>query len=148
MAISAFAPRPIDPIIESLIAFDVRSGRPTNKHLVELLRQLRDQNLGGSRIIPCTATGTNVLVLTPNHPVAPVIERYNDFDAFAFVAANNSTGAVTATVVPATGTLATIKVYKTNGAAQAGAGDVVAGSFYLAFFVDALDAGAGGFVLK
>lgn len=126
---------------------DPRTGVPTD-YFLGLMQQWRERALGAARIIPCAASGTNLITLTPNYPVAPLIEGYRDYDVFAFVAANNSTGAVTATVVPAKGTLATLKVYIDGGATQAGSGDVDAGKLYLAIFNDALDAGAGGLVLK
>jgi hypothetical protein len=99
-------------------------------------------------VIPCEATGTNLITLTPLFPVAPLLDIYRSFDRFTFVAAVDSTGSVTATVVPQRGTLATLKVYKNGGATQAGAGDVLAGRLYDAIFNDALDAGVGGLVLK
>lgn len=102
---------------------------------------------GTSRIIPCGCTGTNVLAWTPN-PGGPLIKGYFDYEVFSFVAEATSTGAVTATVVPATGALATLKVYKTNGSAQAGNNDLTIGLHYTATYVDTLDSGAGGFVLR
>ena len=128
------------------LAFVGPDGKLTQTGLL-FLQGLWQRNLAGNRIIPCHAAGTNVITLTPLG-AHPLIEGYRSYDAFAFTAANTSTGAVTATVVPDVGTLGTIKAYKTNGAAQAGSGDVVANSFYLAFFCDHLDGGAGGLVLK
>lgn len=103
--------------------------------------------VGMNRLTPCNASGTNVITLTPLAS-SPLITGYVDFEVYTFVAVNGSTGSVTATVVPENGSLATLKVYKTNGAAQAGNTDVVAGSLYFAIYNDALDSGAGGFVLK
>ena len=111
------------------------------------LNQLRNFIIGMNRLTPCNATGTNVISLTPLD-ASPLIEKYVDFEVFTFVAANTSSGDVTMTVVPRDGTLATLKAYDGNGATQAGAGDIVAGSLYFAIYNDALDAGAGGFVLK
>lgn len=125
---------------------DVKTGSLTD-HGLQLLTQYYDFIVGMNRTTPCNATGTNVVTLTPL-TAAPLIEKYADYEVFSFVAANTSSGAVTMTVVPRKGTLATLKAYTTNGAAQAGAGDVVAGSLYLAIYNDALDSGAGGFVLK
>ena len=121
-------------------------GRPS----VELLRQqsqLVDYVQGMGRIIPCVATGTNVITLTPND-ASPSLEGYIFGDVFAFWAAETSTGSVTMTVVPKTGTLSTLKAYITNGSAQAGSGNVVQNLFYLACYVPILDSSAGGFVLK
>lgn len=117
------------------------------QHGAHVLTSMREHIVGSNRITPCTASGTNVVTLTPNDS-APLIEKYVDYEFFPFVAANNSTGAVTMTVVPRTGTLATLKAYKTNGSAQAGAGDITAGLLYIAVYVDSLDSAAGGFVLK
>lgn len=125
---------------------DPKTGLST-PYFLQLMQQLRADMLGAGRIIPCSATGTNILTLTPN-PVSPLIQGYRFGDCFPFIAENNSTGAMTGTVVPAVGSLSTLKLYKTNGAAQAGAGDVVAGLLYVAWFVDSLDSANGGFVLK
>lgn len=117
------------------------------EHGLQLLSKWHARMVGTSRLIPCEAAGKNLISLTPLSP-SPTIEKYDAFDTFQFVAAITSDGSVTATVVPKSGTLDTLKVYKTNGAAQAGAGDVVAGSLYMAVYNDALDSAAGGFVLK
>jgi hypothetical protein len=79
---------------------------------------------------------------------SPLITAYVDYEIYSFVAANTSSGAVTMTVVPRTGTLATLKAYVGNGATQANTGDIVAGSQYFAIYNAALDAAAGGFVIK
>jgi len=147
MAIPSSAkPSPLPAIPGNVPIVDPRTGLPTIDFLAQL-QQVREYVNGTSRIIPCSASGTNLITLTPND-AAPLIERYNDFDGFAFVAAESSTGAVTATVVPKKGTLGALKVYVANGSAQAGNADITAGLFYIAFFVDSLDGGAGGFVLK
>lgn len=117
------------------------------QHGLTVLSQWYNFIVGMNRITPCNASGTNVISLTPL-AASPLIEAYADFEVYSFVAANSSTGAVTMTIVPRTGTLATLKAFKTNGAAQAGNGDIVAGSMYLAIYVDSLDSAAGGFVLK
>jgi len=135
------------PRTNAVTAFiDLVTGQLT-RHGTQLLTAMREHVVGSNRITPCSATGTNVITLTPNDD-APLIEKYVDYECFAFVAANTSTGSVTMTVVPRKGTLSTLKAFKSNGSTQAAAGDVVAGSFYLAFFVDSLDSGSGGFVLK
>lgn len=114
---------------------------------VQLMNQWREFLVGMNRIIPCNASGTDLITLAPLDS-APLIEKYVDYEAFAFTAANTSTGSVTATVVPRKGTLDTLKVYKTDGASQATAGDVVANSVYLLLYADHLDSNNGGFVLK
>lgn len=102
---------------------------------------------GSSRLIPCTETGTNVLALTLLS-IAPLIKQYNDYDIYQFVAAATSTGNVTANVTTPQGALATLNVYKTNGSAQATTGDVVINLQYQLTYVDSLNSGAGGFVLR
>lgn len=143
---TAATPTPISRPNGVFPVVDLTTGCFT-EHGLQLLNGFRNFVVGMNRITPCNASGTNVITLTPLE-ASPLIEKYADFEAFAFVAANNSTGDVTMTVVPRDGTLATLKAYKTNGSAQAGNGDIAAGSFYLAFYVDSLDSGAGGFVIK
>lgn len=116
-------------------------------HGLQLLNQYYNFIVGMNRLTPCNATGTNIITLTPLAS-SPLIAGYIDYEVYTFVAANGSTGSVTMTVVPQIGTLATLKAYKTNGSAQAGNTDIVAGSLYFAIFNDALDSGAGGFVIK
>lgn len=116
-------------------------------HGLQLLNQWYNFIVGMNRLTPCNASGTNVITLTPLSS-SPLISGYVDYEVYTFVAVNGSTGSVTMTVVPQTGALATLKAYKTNGAAQAGNTDIVAGSLYFAIYNDALDSGAGGFVVK
>lgn len=118
-----------------------------SEHGLQLLSQYYNFIVGMNRLTPCNASGTNVITLTPL-AASPLIEKYVDYEIFTFVAANTSTGSVTMTVVPKNGALATLKAYKTDGSAQAGAGDIVAGALYLAIYNDALDTAAGGFVVK
>lgn len=125
---------------------DPQTGLLTEAAL-QFFNNWRNFIVGMNRLTPCNASGTNVITLTPLD-ASPLIEKYEDFEVFTFVAANNSTGSVTMTVAPRDGSLATLKAYKTNGSAQAGNGDVVAGSLYFAIYNDALDSGNGGFVLK
>lgn len=109
---------------------------------------------GMGRIIPCScSTTSNVLTLTPNgHGTedgeAPLIEGYRFGDIYLFVADASTTASVTATVVPKTGTLATLKVYITNGAAQAGNGDITSGRVYMGVYAYNLDSNAGGIVIR
>lgn len=125
---------------------DIKTGCLT-EHGLQLLSQMQGFIVGMNRITPCNASGTNVITLTPLD-ASPLIEKYVDYEVFTFVAANTSSGTVTMTVVPRDGALATLKAYKTNGAAQATTSDIVAGSLYFAIYNDALDTGAGGFVIK
>lgn len=125
---------------------DVTTGTLT-EHGLQVLNQYYNFIVGMNRITPCNASGTNIITLTPL-TASPLIEKYVDYEVYSFVAANSSSGSVTMTIVPRDGALATLKAYKTNGSAQAGNGDVVAGSLYLAIYNDALDSGNGGFVIK
>lgn len=102
---------------------------------------------GTNRIIPCNATGTNVITLTML-ATSPLVQGYRDFDTYRAVAAATSTGLVTALVATPQGNLATIKVFKTNGSAQATTGDITINLLYDFTFVDSLDSGNGGFVLR
>jgi hypothetical protein len=102
---------------------------------------------GTNRIIPCNASGTNVITLTMLD-TSPLVQGYFDFDTFRAVAANTTTGSVTALVATPQGNLGTIKVFKTNGSAQAGAGDITSGLLYDFTYVGSLDSGNGGFVLR
>jgi hypothetical protein len=102
---------------------------------------------GSNRLIPCNASGTNALILTMLQ-TSPLLTQYNDFDTFRFVATATSTGNMTATVVTPQGSLASLTIYKSNGSAIASTGDVASGLQYDLTYVDSLNAGAGGFVLR
>jgi hypothetical protein len=96
--------------------------------------------------IACTASFlSNVYTLTPFN-VSPQLGDYYDYWAFAFVAPADSTGTVTATVVPTVGTFPTLKVFKDN--AQANAGDILNGVLYVLYYASSYDSNAGGFALK
>lgn len=137
---------PIPKLLGQMQVIDPATGLLTD-YAVQTLNKWYNSIVGMNRITPCNAAGKNLITLTPLD-ASPLIEDYADYEIYAFVAEQTSDGAVTATVVPRTGALATIKVFKSAGAAQAGAGDTVAGSLYLAIYNDALDSGAGGLVLK
>lgn len=154
MAIPAAAkPTPIPRIDISTPLVDPRSGVPSAQGLQRLERQ-RGYVSGMGRIIPCSASTTsNHITLTPNgHGTedgeAPLIEGYRFGDIYLFVADADATSSVTATVVPKTGTLATLKVYITGGAAQAGNGDITSGRVYMGVYHYALDSNVGGIVIR
>lgn len=125
---------------------DIQTGCWSQRGL-QLLNQYYNFMVGMNRLTPCNAAGKNVVTLTPMD-ASPLIEKYVDYEVYTFVAEQTSDASVTMTVVPRDGALATLKAYKTNGAAQAGSGDLVAGSLYFAIYNDALDTAAGGFVIK
>jgi hypothetical protein len=147
MSISADATGTPIPKPNGTFAFvDLQTGA-LSEHGLQMFQRLYDFVVGMNRLTPCNATGTNLITLTPLDS-SPMIEKYVDYEVFTFVAAANSTNTVTATVVPKKGALDTLKVFKTDGSAQAASGDVVEGNLYLAIYNDALDLGNGGFVLK
>ena len=99
--------------------------------------------VGALGSIPCTCSGTNALTLTPVANTPTVSAYTNLAPVFGFIAANTSTGVMTANVAG----IGFVNLYKTHGGVQATTGDVVAGYVYYASFNQALNAGAGGLVL-
>lgn len=93
--------------------------------------------------IPCTAAGTNSLTLTPIGS-APTIPSYQNFSSFRYVAANNSTGLMSAQFAA----LASLPIYLADGVTQASTGANLAGQEYVLVFAQALNGGAGGFFLE
>lgn len=94
-------------------------------------------------VIPCTASGTNSITLTPNATApnqTPTISSYINKLVFSFEAAAASTGPVTIRV----GGLAFKAAYRLDGTTALGVNDISAG-LYLAVYSSALAAGAGGF---
>jgi len=110
------------------------------------LQQIHNFVVSTNRTIPCNATGTDLITLTLL-PSQPTVDQYISYESFAFTAENDSTAAVTARVVTATGALATLKVYKSDGV-QADSGDIKADALYWFSYNDALDSGDGGFVIS
>lgn len=135
------------PTLDRTVPMLQQGANVPSLELILLFQKWREFVVGMNRVTPCNATGTNVITLTPLD-ASPLIEKYVDYDSYRFIAENSSTGAVTATVVPKAGTLATLKVYKNNGSSQAGNGDIIAGNLYELVYADVLDTGAGGFVLR
>jgi hypothetical protein len=125
---------------------DPKTGYLSN-HGNQLLSAWYNFIVGMNRITPCNATGTNTITLTPL-TASPLIEKYVDYEIYAFTAENDASNLVSATVTPKSGTLATLKVYKSDSTTRAGTTDIIAGSFYLLIYVDSLDSGNGAFVLK
>jgi hypothetical protein len=96
--------------------------------------------LGG---IPCSASGTNSITLTP-FANTPALLSYTDLaPSFVFVAQANSTAAVQLNVSG----LGLRNAYKWNGQIGLGNGDLLAGGIYKATPLQALNGGAGGFVV-
>lgn len=113
-------------------------------------QQLWRQVAAGHVVIPVLITNVgNLYTLVPRlHEEGA--QSYGDHMCFFGPASAASTGAVTAKVQSASGqkVLSTLKVYKTNGLAQAGNTDIANGAYYFWIYAAALDGGAGGFILK
>lgn len=106
---------------------------------------LWDQSLadmGSLGVLPCTAAGVNAVVLTQvPSTFSPTIVAYQQGQTFSFAAVGNSTGSVTIQI----GTIAAVKLYKTDGVTQATSGDLVSGVQYFISFNTALNSNAGAF---
>lgn len=144
---SSAQPTPITMPAVSRPFVDTSSGNLVTKEQIAL-QQLRNYIVNMSRRFPCNASTTSNVITLTLLDVAPTLTQYADFDDFGFIADTTTTNFVTALVVTPTGNLATLKVFKDNGAAQAANGDVVLGSQYWATYVDSLDSGNGGFVIR
>ena len=92
--------------------------------------------------IPCTATGTNALVLFPigNNPT---LQSYSNYNLFSFIWPATPNGGVTASF----GGLASLPVYALDGVTQVGAGVGIIGQPAMLEYSSALNGGAGGFFL-
>ena len=123
------------------------TGRPT-PYALQMIEQIWNQIAAGPGIVSCNAVTTgNVIALTPRlHREGA--RTYGQHFIWAFTADATTTAAVTAFVTDGTDALATIKVYITDGATQAGNNDFIIGRTYLLIYDAALDAAAGGFVKK
>ncbi len=126
----------------------VDKGGLLTSHGLQMLQQLSKLATGSVPVVPSTAVHTsNHVALTP-YSNSPQFGKYNDGQSFPFMATATTTGLVTATVVPPTGILETLPVYKSNGGTQAGSGDIVNGRVYSATFHSGLNSGSGGFLLS
>lgn len=105
-------------------------------------QSLADMGLLGT--IPCTASGTNVITLTPNASAfAPTLVTYSNYLRFSFVAVAGSTGAITAKVDG----LGFLNVYLVDGVTQAASGDIAISSLCSLTYSSTLNSNAGGFYL-
>lgn len=99
--------------------------------------------LGALTVIPCTATGTNTIALTPAANT-PTISAYSNLaPVFLFLAAASNSGATTVNV----NGIGAKNLYKNNGATAVGSGDIVIGGLYLVSYNSALNGAVGGFVV-
>jgi microcystin-dependent protein len=92
-------------------------------------------------VLPCTASGTNNLVLTPQQYVA-TLPAYGFFNLFSFI----STGASTAPVFAQVGNLSQLPVYFNDGT-QVSSGGLLANNPYFLMYSPNLNNGSGGFYL-
>ena len=93
--------------------------------------------------IPCAAAGQNTISLTP-FTNTPTVVSYTDLaPSFVFAAAQTSNGSVQINAA----LIGARNAYKWNGEQACGAGDIVAGFVYRATPLQALNGGAGGFVV-
>lgn len=123
------------------------TGKPT-PYAIQMLEQIWNQIAAGPGIISCDAVTTlNVISLRPRMHREGA-RTYGQHFVWAFTADVTTTGSVTAFLTDGADPLDTIKVYKTNGAAQAGNNDIIIGSTYLLVYDTALDGNNGGLVLK
>ena len=99
--------------------------------------------LGALTVIPCVASGTNAITLTPAANTPTIATYTSNAPEFSFEAASTSTGALTLQVLG----LGLKNVYKNNGATAAGANDFIAGSTYKVGYNAALNSAAGGWVI-
>lgn len=131
------------------IFVDVKTGRLTPRGMA-IVDEIWRQIAAGHVNIPCTITSAaNVYTLVPRMHEEGA-RAYGNHMVFVGPADAGSTAAVTAKVQSASGTkiLSTVKVYINGGSTQAGNLDITAGRLYLWIYSSALDAGAGGLVLK
>jgi len=100
--------------------------------------------LGALTPIPCTASGSNVIALTPN-ALTPTVTAYAPYSQFTGIAAGTNTGNVTAQV----GSLAALSVYKDtiNGPVQLTGSEIVLNTKLILMYDPTLNSGAGGFHL-
>lgn len=121
-----------------------------SQHARQFYNQTRGFISGTGRIFPCNASNSSNAYTLSLQTSGPVVEQLNTHDTYGFVAPASSTGLVTATIIGANGqTIGSgINVYKNNGAAQATNGDITVNLHYLLTFVDSLNGGNGGFVLR
>lgn len=122
-------------------------GNLTNNGRIAL-QQMHDFVVSMSRVIPCNASTTSNTITLTLLDSQPQVNQYASYDSYGFVADATSSGNVSALVVTQNGTLATLNVYKANGATRATTSDVVSGSQYFLTYVDSLNSNAGGFVLR
>lgn len=126
----------------------VNSGGMLTNHARLALQQQRDYVVNMNRSAACNAVTSGGFVTLTLLDVQPAIKQYASHDRFTFVADATVTSATSAVVVTNSGTLSTLNVYSSNGAKAVSSGGIVSGLQYELTYVDALNGGAGGFVLR
>lgn len=89
--------------------------------------------VGALTVIPCSASGINVIALTPNSNT-PTQLAYSNYQLYGFVAPNTSTGSVTANV----SAIGALNVYFPDGVTQVGANGIVSGIYYVMAYVSGI----------
>lgn len=97
--------------------------------------------LGVLVTLPCTATGTNAINLTP-FVNTPTVSAYQNFLRFSFTAAAATTGAVTLQFAA----LAALPFYFPDGVTQISSGALTLGQYVEAAYSNLVNSGGGGFV--
>ncbi len=98
--------------------------------------------LGALVIIPCSASGTNTILLT-TAANTPTVSAYTTYTpVFSFIAAASATSTVTVNI----NGIGTKNLYN-NGGTQATTGNILVGATYWVAYDAALNSGNGGFVL-
>lgn len=125
-----------------------RGGRLSDYGL-QMLESMWRQFGAGHVTVPVQITQANVNVLV----MAPMLheegaESYGTGMVFFGKTVAASTGLVTAYLTKPSRALPAVKVYKTNGTAQASTGDIALNAYYLFVYHGDLDGGVGGLVLK
>lgn len=115
-------------------------GNETNPIMSEL-----DDNfaaLGNISYVPCIASGTNSITLTPQANT-PAVNGYSQLQGFAFLAAQTNSGSVQLRV----NALTILSCFKLTalGPAALAAGDIRATGYYVAIYDANLSSGSGGF---
>lgn len=95
--------------------------------------------------LPCVATGSNNLTLTPTSTPSPNFALQGQI-RFSAIAAASNTGAVTANV----DSLGVLNVYKDtpSGPSVLSGGEIVAANYFVLAYDQALNGGAGGYHLE
>lgn len=106
-------------------------------------------NLGAISYVPCTASGTNSITLTPRTNT-PAINGYSQMQGYPFVAVGTNTGSVQIQVLSPSGSpLTQLQAYKLSPAGPIAltGGEIQQTGYYVPVYDSALNSGAGGFHL-